>query len=118
MADKEYVLGFQSTPPTRRATGFHHPQHGGRRISIHAPHTEGDRPDEPVPRRYAISIHAPHTEGDIADTLMECAKAAISIHAPHTEGDEWAGRSWRDWLISIHAPHTEGDERLIHGSAD
>ena len=55
---------FQSTPPTRRATGRPQLPKPGAYISIHAPHTEGDKLRGSSGGNPRISIHAPHTEGD------------------------------------------------------
>ena len=145
---------FQSTPLTRGETlvvlacGSHPsdfnplPSHEGRLvaevnkrfpavISIHSPHTRGDRVRRPLVLFHAISIHSPHTRGD-AESGCGASGHDISIHSPHTRGDmslliilmvmeqfqstpltrgeTSAGDGARCRAnISIHSPHTRGD---------
>ena len=102
------MVPFQSTPPMRRATSgwrsvYHEP-----RVSIHAPHAEGDcEPLKPVAHD-DVSIHAPHAEGDIGDS-PPLTLFRVSIHAPHAEGDSGHAIDGPGEVVSIHAPHAEGD---------
>ena len=87
------------------------------------------RPDA-VRQLIRISIHAPHAEGDFSVQVQSdalCfqstppmrratrqrdypyAEHLLSIHAPHAEGDDNVGRGLAHLVLSIHAPHAEGD---------
>ena len=55
---------FQSTPLIRGATRASKARRNRRMISIHAPHTRGDRVRYWLSNLHGISIHAPHTRGD------------------------------------------------------
>ena len=82
----EIYLLFQSTLPTRGATGL----------------------TDAWAVFFSISIHAPHAGSDIAlgkPTLM----FGISIHAPHAGSDFVRCPFIRFFLISIHAPHAGSD---------
>ena len=111
----------------RRADGRHAalpryfnplPSHEGRRslyclrviggISIHSPHTRGDKHRPEAGSALTISIHSPHTRGDHG-APERGAQKRISIHSPHTRGDDGSAGTARGRLISIHSPHTRGD---------
>ena len=77
---------FQSTPLIRGETQSHIPDSGRDGISIHSPHTRGDRGCAGGMMELKISIHSPHTRGD-PDHQTTGATRAISIHSPHTRGD-------------------------------
>ena len=63
-----------------------------------------------------ISIHAPHTGRDAPDEYVTADSAEISIHAPHTGRDrQWLFDVLRSVLISIHAPHTGRDALCTKG---
>ena len=80
--------GFQSTPSSRRATGFG--------LSYPLPHP--------------ISIHALLTEGDLLTSVAGLPELEISIHALLTEGDPASLQNGSvGKMISIHALLTEGD---------
>jgi len=90
----EIYLLFQSTLPTRGATGL----------------------TDAWAVFFSISIHAPHAGSDIAlgkPTLM----FGISIHAPHAGSDFVRCPFIRFFLISIHAPHA-GSDKADQGSDD
>ena len=78
---------FQSTPLIRGETTSGANRDATQQISIHSPHTRGDRVFSPFLAFFAlISIHSPHTRGDqVAKPVHSSAK--ISIHSPHTRGD-------------------------------
>ena len=125
---------FQSTPPTRGATLTLYPTKRQFEISIHAPHTGGDKELADINRRSKISIHAPHTGGDVGSIPNRPCHLNFNPRPPH------GGRrrtAWRVWellkfqstpptrgatmvvcvqavvpVISIHAPHTGGDPAL------
>ena len=129
------VFTFQSTPSTRRETGFliviawrcrnfnPLPPHGGRRNSKGSTISIRTFQSTPSTRRETtrdcaswtascISIHSLHTEGDArrpADTLQE---RVISIHSLHTEGDNAGTLQSAQHGISIHSLHTEGDVQM------
>ena len=60
------VHRFQSTPLIRGATWVLSANYNAQIISIHAPHTRGDRTSFTRATFGMISIHAPHTRGDCA----------------------------------------------------
>ena len=70
---------FQSTPLTRGETfgGLHQLQQ--RPISIHSPHTRGDRRRETLVNLTTISIHSPHTRGD-SISLQKSVQIYVSLH--------------------------------------
>ena len=103
------------------------------RISIHAPHTRGDRELRRHHVLLAISIHAPHTRGDSKSRSIGNVPI-IFQSTPLIRGATkagWRDREWRvfqstplirgatcyvsgivyEHVISIHAPHTRGDMR-------
>ena len=124
---------FQSTPPTRRATTQCRTAFPHRRISIHAPHTEGDHALAGNGLPAAISIHAPHTEGDLCRRVKPRIPCDFNPRPPHGGRPARAGmmsltntfqstpptrRATSDgvyrrlqYYISIHAPHTEATRR-------
>ena len=122
---------FQSTPLIRGETTVRKAIKSLIDISIHSPHTRGDRgwPDRHGKRGFQSTplirgeTHTyvtrailsdfnplPSYEGRRAGAQLFFAPLTISIHSPHTRGDTQAlqpepstGR------ISIHSPHTRGD---------
>ena len=89
---KDELVQFQSTRPSRGATGTGY--------GIYA-----DLPE--------ISIHAPLTGRDGSPTLAG-AFTAISIHAPLTGRDKALVTSEYSPIISIHAPLTGRDLSYRH----
>ena len=84
---------FQSTHPTRGATR----QHGNRRVIAH------------------VSIHAPHTGCDIINAVL-CGLVGVSIHAPHTGCDQFAhGLLTTPPRFNPRTPH--GVRLLLHRNA-
>ena len=59
------AISFQSTLPARGATQGRRRAREGLQISIHAPRTGSDSPDESRERNRPISIHAPRTGSDV-----------------------------------------------------
>ena len=105
-------------------------------ISIHAPHTRGDRAPHDTHTVVIISIHAPHTRGDTNPReyistrfyfnprpsyegrlahLHELNESASFQSTPLIRGATSRMPSMsRLNSISIHAPHTRGDETGRH----
>ena len=77
---------FQSTPLIRGETAGWLVNPCFDTISIHSPHTRGDRFRRQLRRTSSISIHSPHTRGDEEIEFLK-TKLDISIHSPHTRGD-------------------------------
>ena len=100
---------FQSTPLIRGETQSHIPDSGRDGISIHSPHTRGDRGCAGGMMELKISIHSPHTRGDRRGGAENPPQ--ISIHSPHTRGDPDHQTTGATRAISIHSPHTRGDVR-------
>ena len=129
---------FQSTPLIRGETKDSPISKRKKEISIHSPHTRGDRTHarnrydddhfNPLPSyegrqsvqnikslNLRISIHSPHTRGDTT-TANTAARGYISIHSPHTRGDICSASFEPYVCISIHSPHTRGD--VYHDGAN
>ena len=100
---------FQATPPMRRATCNDTSRKAIRQRFNPRPPCGGRR-DHPVGIcLQRVSIHAPHAEGDHGRLWIR-APRRVSIHAPHAEGDVPGRRIQVDLSVSIHAPHAEGDK--------
>ena len=79
---------FQSTPPTRAATISVGLTAYNNMVSIHAAHAGGDRSLPDLPSLRWVSIHAAHAGGD-ALVSHGPGEHTVSIHAAHAGGDAW-----------------------------
>ena len=107
---------FQSTPLIRGETCARREGAYPDAISIHSPHTRGDRwRGRAVSGARGISIHSPHTRGDDRPQGYKILDRHFNP-LPSYEGRPGVARStWQAW-ISIHSPHTRGDSHLRHQS--
>ena len=80
-------------------------------ISIHAPHTGGDRRPEGTCGQLIISIHAPHTGGDGLPPARRGWVKAFQSTPPIRGATTGETKDRAAIIISIHAPHTGGDAR-------
>ena len=78
---------FQSTPLIRGATRGRAELHRDIRISIHAPHTRGDRAPGVLTQSRRHFNPRPSYEGRRSAARRLEGRVRISIHAPHTRGD-------------------------------
>ena len=123
---------FQSTPPMRRATFASMAQTMEVRVSIHAPHAEGDTGNElpdmfahwfqstppmrratglqtsELPDRWKFQSTPPMRRATLPSPALRLV-IPVSIHAPHAEGDDEPLALVQLDQVSIHAPHAEGD---------
>ena len=126
------ISKFQSTPLTRGETVRRFVYRRLIPISIHSPHTRGDRwPNgksskliafQSTPlirgetrlaiRHISILLYfnpLPSYEGRPGCCTVRREKNKISIHSPHTRGDRGKMNMNLSTFISIHSPHTRGD---------
>ena len=100
---------FQSTPLTRGETAVAHIRGHFHHISIHSPHTRGDKPSRISGAMRSDFNPLPSHEGRRGKSMTYKQWYQISIHSPHTRGDRVSPEHRFKLRISIHSPHTRGD---------
>ena len=85
-------------------------------ISIHSPHTRGDKKEEPEDEDEEISIHSPHTRGDtVSRSIREIKRHFNPLPSHEGRLNLFFGQTKR-LEISIHSPHTRGDSISLQKS--
>ena len=97
-----YDIRFQSTPLIRGETKHENQHTSSQRISIHSPHTRGDRPSAPEapPANYFNPL--PSHEGRHPVSVVRLFAVVISIHSPHARGDSISLQKSIRIYVSLH----------------
>ena len=102
-------LSFQSTPPSREATGLDPSSAEDRQFQSTPPSREATSEGRCCPHSCLISIHASLAGGDAPPVCVRSARARFQSTPPSREATAAYSRVADRWPISIHASLAGGD---------
>ena len=107
---------FQSTPPTRAATGVILPSQRPFYVSIHAAHAGGDAVGRGDRQATGVSIHAAHAGGDMLPPLPRYQRSCFNPRRPRGRRHNESARA--DFAGSCFNPRRPRGRRRVEASSD